>query len=384
MKAKQENNIIAKIYDAALLPVLWLEVIQDIVQYTQSHSAIFTSLDQFNPAYDFVYTYNIPEESLAAYQEERIRVIDMKLHMPLWNEIDMGEALNQDCRHYADQPGTEQYIFYEKCLKPTGIGYMAGVLLDRGNYRWAVMGLHRAPHTQGFEAAELNFLKRIGIHLRRSLQIHRQISLVQQDNISLYTVLDCLKIGIILLDQDLKLSYSNPLAQSMIETSTCLEMDIHNRLKTPVGDQERLERLLSSALLEETSMLSEIGGVLALQDSKMQQLMLTVVSFKRLKKMQQFSEAQHQIAVFMTDKNRHYSLSRAYLQQAYQLSKREFDLCELLINGYKLEEIAAKCGITLSSVRTYFKSIYEKTDCTSQIELMHLLMGCAIHFEHIN
>jgi len=196
--------------------------------------------------------------------------------------------------------------------------------------------------------------------------------------------LDCLKIGIILLDQDLKLSYSNPLAQSMIEASTCLEMDIHNRLKTPVGDQERLERLLSSALLEETCMPSEIGGVLALQDSKMHQLMLTVVSFKRLKKMQQFSEAQHQIAVFMTDKNRHYSLSRAYLQQAYQLSKREFDLCELLINGYKLEEIAAKCGITLSSVRTYFKNIYEKTDCTSQIELMHLLMGCAIHFEHIN
>ena len=92
-------------------------------------------------------------------------------------------------------------------------------------------GLHRAPYTQGFEVAELNFLKRIGIHLRRSLQIHRQISLVQQDNISLYTILDCLKIGIILLDQDLKLSYSNPLAQSMIEASTCLEMDMHNRLK---------------------------------------------------------------------------------------------------------------------------------------------------------
>ena len=48
MKAEQENNIIAKIYDAALLPALWLEVIQDIVQYTQSHSAIFTGLDQFN------------------------------------------------------------------------------------------------------------------------------------------------------------------------------------------------------------------------------------------------------------------------------------------------------------------------------------------------
>ena len=382
MKAEQENNIIAKIYDAALLPALWFEVIQDIVQYTQSHSAIFTGLDQFNPAYDFVYTYNIPEECLAAYQDERIRIIDMKLHMPLWDEIDIGEALNQDCLHYADHPGTEQYIFYEKCLKPTGIGYMAGVLLDKGNYRWAVMGLHRTPQTQGFELAELNYLKRIGIHLRRSLQIHRQISLVQQDNISLYTVLDCLKIGIILLDQELSLSYANPLAQSMIGASACLDLDMHNRLKTFAGDQERLERLLSSALLEDNTP-REIGGVLAVQDQKGQQLMLTVVPFKRLKKMQQFPEAQHQVALFMTDKNQYYSLSKAYLQQSYQLSKREFDLCELLINGYKLEEIAEKCGITLSSVRTYFKNIYEKTDCTSQIELMHLLMGCTIYFEHI-
>ena len=56
MKLEQENNLIAKIYDAALLPALWLEVIQDIVSYTQSKSAIFTGLDQLNPGYDF-HTY---------------------------------------------------------------------------------------------------------------------------------------------------------------------------------------------------------------------------------------------------------------------------------------------------------------------------------------
>ena len=52
--------------------------------------------------------------------------------------------------------------------------------------------------------------------------------------------------------------------------------------------------------------------------------------------------------------------------------------------GYKIEDIAEQCGITLSSVRTYFKNIYEKTQCCSQIELMHLLIGCTIQFEHID
>lgn len=384
MKLEQENNLIAKIYDAALLPALWLEVIEDIVSYTKSKSAIFTGLDQLNPGYDFVHTYNIPNESLAAYQDERIRVIDMKLHMPLWNDIEMGDALNQNCQHYAERPGTDHYVFYEKCLKPTGVCYLAGVLLDRGHYRWAVLGIHRAPEVQPFEQAELDFLRRISIHLRRALQIHRQISLIQQDNLNLYTLLEGLKTGIVLLDQNLCLSYSNPVAQQMIQQSSCLDLDRHNHLKTHPSQQARLDQLLESALLDATTVQAEVGGVLALSDSTGAQLMLTIVSFKKLRNMQPLQADQHQIALFMTDKNQHYSLSRAYLQQCYQLSKREFDLCELLINGYKIEDIAEQCGITLSSVRTYFKNIYEKTQCCSQIELMHLLMGCTIQFEHID
>ncbi|MGE8538123.1 MAG: LuxR C-terminal-related transcriptional regulator [Acinetobacter sp.] len=384
MKLEQENNLIAKIYDAALLPALWLEVIQDIVSYTQSKSAIFTGLDQLNPGYDFVYTHNIPNKSLSAYQDERIRVIDMKLHMPLWNSIEIGDALSQNCQHYAEQPGTDHYIFYEKCLKPTGVCYLAGVLLDRGHYRWAVLGIHRAPEVQPFEQAELDFLRRISIHLRRALQIHRQVSLIQQDNLNLYTLLDGLKTGIVLLDQNFCLSYANPVAQNMIHQSSCLDLDAHNHLKTHPAQQARFDQLLESALLDDTTAQTEVGGVLALSDNTGSQLMLSILPFNKLRNIQSLEIDQHQIALFITDKNQHYSLSKAYLQQCYHLSKREFDLCELLINGYKLEDIAEQCGITLSSVRTYFKNIYEKTDCTSQIELMHLLMGCTIHFEHID
>ncbi|WP_216934097.1 MULTISPECIES: LuxR C-terminal-related transcriptional regulator [unclassified Acinetobacter] len=384
MKLEQENNLIAKIYDAALLPALWLDVIKDIVNYTKSKSAIFTGLDQLNPSYDFVYTHNIPNESLAAYQDDRIRVMDMKLHMPLWSDIEIGDTLSQNCQHYAEQPGTDQYVFYEKCLKPSGICYLAGVLLDRGSYRWAVLGIHRTPEVRPFEQAELDFLRRVSIHLRRALQIHRQINLIQQDNLSLYTVLDSLKTGIVLLDQNLCLSYSNPVAQKMLDQSSCLDLDMHNRLKIKHGQQIRLDQLLESALLEDATSQTEVGGVLALSNGTGRQFMLTVVPFKKLRNIQHLQSTQHQIALFMTDKNQHYSLSRAYLQQCYQLSKREYDLCELLINGYKIEDIAGQCGLTLSSVRTYFKNIYEKTHCCSQIELMHLLMGCAIHFEHID
>ncbi|QFS16810.1 helix-turn-helix transcriptional regulator [Acinetobacter indicus] len=380
---EQEHQIIGLIYDAAMDTRLWPQVIEAIVHYTNSKTAIFTALDQLSPSYDFVHTYNIPQACIDAYQDERIKVIDMKLHAPLWQQIGVGDTIEQNLQSYGQMPGTDEYIFYERCLEPTGICHIAAVLLDQGQHRWAVLGIHRVPDAQPYSPEEHEFLKRIGKHLRRALQIHRQINLIQQDNLSLYTVLDSLKTGIVLLDQNLCLSYSNPVAQKMLDQSSCLDLDIHNRLKTNYAQQVRFDQLLESALLEDTTIQTEVGGVLALSDGAGSQFMLTVVPFKKLRNMQHLQSAQHQIALFMTDKNQHYSLSRAYLQQCYQLSKREFDLCELLINGYKIEDIAEQCGITLSSVRTYFKNIYEKTQCCSQIELMHLLMGCTIHFEHI-
>ena len=379
----QEHEIIGSIYDAAVDVSLWPQVIENIVQYTDSKTAIFTALDQFSPSYDFVYTHEIPVESLKAYRDERIRVIDMQLHRVLWENSGVGQVASSDLSHYGENPESDEYIFYERCLNPTGISYISAVLLDQGSHRWAVLGLHRAPDAAPYQQKELDFLKHLGVHLRRALQIHRQFSLVKQENLSLYSVLDHLKTGVILLDHQLSLTYSNPLAQSMIEHDSCLDLDLYNRLKTHAYDQSRLDQLLNSALLGQSALNADVGGVLALSDAKGRQLMLTIVPFSKLKNMQHQDAGQHQIAVFLTDKHQLYALSKAYLQQAYQLSKREFELCELLLNGCKLEEIAEHCGVTLSSVRTYFKNIYEKTQCNSQIELMHLLMGCTIHFEHI-
>lgn len=379
----REHEIIGSIYDAAVDVNLWPQVIEKIVQYTDSKTAIFTALDQFSPSYDFLFSHNIPDEALHAYRDERIRVIDMQLHRVLWENLGVGQVASSDLSHYGENPESDEYIFYERCLNPTGISYISAILLDQGSHRWAVLGLHRAPDVAPYQQKELDFLKHLGVHLRRALQIHRQFSLVKQENLSLYSVLDHLKTGVILLDHQLSLTYSNPLAQSMLEHDSCLDLDLYNRLKTHAYDQSRLDQLLHSALLGQSALNADVGGVLSLSDAKGQQLMLTIVPCSKLKNMQHQNAGQHQIAVFLTDKHQHYALSKAYLQQAYQLSKREFELCELLLNGYKLEEIAEHCGITLSSVRTYFKNIYEKTQCNSQIELMHLLMGCTIHFDHI-
>lgn len=71
------------------------------------------------------------------------------------------------------------------------------------------------------------------------------------------------------------------------------------------------------------------------------------------------------------------------MKEVYGLSPREIEICELFLNGYDLESISQYCKITMSSLRTYLKTIYSKTKCTSQVELLRLLMSLTLNFEHI-
>ena len=85
----------------------------------------------------------------------------------------------------------------------------------------------------------------------------------------------------------------------------------------------------------------------------------------------------------MTDPDQGYHLSDHLLQDNYQLSPREVTICQLFVNNPNINTIAEHSGLSTESVRTYLKAIYEKTGQHSQAELIRLLMGLRVDFEHI-
>ncbi len=383
MLAEQESHIIGKIYDAALDSQLWPQVLERIVDYTQSKTAIFTVLDQLNPNYDFVYTHNISKESLAAYQDEQVKVIDMRIHTPLWEKAGVGGVIHQNCLSYAEMPGSDEYIFYKKCLEPTGVAYITAVLLDAGQYRWGVLGLHRSPQSHAYTQQEIDILQRLGKHLRRALQIYRQLCAVQQENRELYNLLDCLKMGVIILNEKACIQHTNIKARQILERSSLLRPDRCNRLKVTPAAQGKLEALIQSALFKK-NLLSphDTGGVLGLhQPAKEQSLMLTVVPLSDVISIN--ANQQQRVAIFLTESSERHQLAEQFVKDRYGLSNRELQLCELFLNGLNLEQIAEHCGISLQSARTYLKHIFSKTQCSSQVELIRLLMGLTVNFEHI-
>jgi DNA-binding CsgD family transcriptional regulator len=57
----------------------------------------------------------------------------------------------------------------------------------------------------------------------------------------------------------------------------------------------------------------------------------------------------------------------------YRLTKREGELCQLLIDGYTLRQASVMMGIRYYTANGYNKSIYRKMNINSKIELVNLL-----------
>lgn len=288
--------------------------------------------------------------------------------------------------------GSDEYIFYEKCLKPTGLGYAAGVLLEQSEYQWTVLGIHRESTSEPYQQRELDILQRLSTHLRRSLQIYRQLSETHEENQDMCKLFNSLKTGVVILNQHASLIYANYQAQSMIAESSVLILDRYNQLKTISQFQTQLNQYITGALIQLDTNLSDVGGVMTLNDeSDQDSILISVVPFSNLQNhvglnsgySENLQTQSPQVAIFLTTPNHQVYLAKQYLMTHYQLSNRETEICEYFAQGLDLTQIATQCGITISSVRTYLKHIFIKVGCKSQADLMRKLLNYSSSFQHI-
>lgn len=208
------------------------------------------------------------------------------------------------------------------------------------------------------------------MHLRRALQIHRQLSTVKQENQNLSSLLDYIRLGVIILDQDSRLIYTNKQAQDLIEATSHISIDRFNRLKVNLRDRSTLDQYILSALFQRNITNfndSKVGGVMTLNDeSDQDSILISVVPFSNLQNhvglnsgySENLQIQSPQIAILLTTPNHQVYLAKQYLMTHYKLSNRETEICEYFAQGLDLTQIATQCGITLSSVRTYLKHIF--------------------------
>ncbi|HEX6591952.1 MAG TPA: PAS domain-containing protein [Moraxellaceae bacterium] len=384
---EHELRLIGDIYDAALDTTLWPRVMTSLADLVGARTSVITALDTLNPAYNLMLPHErLAPESMTEYREQGWDVLDMQVTGAALLQSGVGVATSSHAAYGSVEAWKARIGGYYDYLEKWGLAAQAGALLDHGDFRWSVLGIHR-PSAQGvFSDDSIAVLNRLTPHLRRALQIHRQLSYLQRRNAALYAMLEKLAAAVILLDVNGRVTFANSRAEKVLGQQQLLQISRSEGLHTRHAQQnDRLQALLRGCIATgRRDAEGNAGGVIGLGSSAAGDLLLmTVTPLSALESWDELRSDDVAAAVFLSQPQEAHRLALSLLQENYGLTQREAEICEAFVNNPVLEALAPQVGLTLASLRSLFKAVYEKTGMHSQAELMRLLMGLRVNFEHI-
>ncbi|HET8731172.1 MAG TPA: PAS domain-containing protein, partial [Moraxellaceae bacterium] len=327
-----ESRLIGDIYDAALEPRLWNGVVERIARLTHAEKANVLAFDRLNPDYFLFHSHGTSQDDLERYQIGGFAALDMDF-AGKWLQQEGGfcQAVANH-RHFGDIETYKRAAgpLYRDFFAPTGILYQCGGLLEKTDFRWSVVGVHRGPDGTPFGDEDIATVSRLMPHLRRSLQIHRQLANARPQDTPLHRLLDGLTVGVLLLDDTQRVRYANSRAESLLRQHDGLQVGPRHdlRAQTPARQTE-LQALLHGAIRTSQRTLSDAaGGVLACPDSQDDGVvMLTVVPLSRLSGCRELGNEGIGAAIFLSDPYAQHRLATGLLKRAYDLTDRESAIC---------------------------------------------------------
>ncbi len=305
---------------------------------------------------------------------------------PRWEKfLDPNRKGWYQCHTHVSEDFVQSSDLYQKILLPVGLRYVATHELIWNEKLCVFLSISTTTERKPLNQTELEFLDTLLPHLKRVVMSQKNIYEFSHDNIVGYNLIDLLKQPIILLNLSGHVVHLNQKANFFLQNNKNIKIE-NNKLVLSACSQnqfidylyqvektfrykpEELDQFKNSVFFTKNSNIQFGINLLVSEKEK---------SFFGIRPLIMLSFTENLI---LKDENIQpnkikYVLEHETLKYKYKLSKREIEVCEWFVNGLKLEQISVQMNITLNSVRTYFKNIFHKMECNSQVELMQLLMN---------
>ena len=244
-------------------------------------------------------------------------------------------------------------------LTPLGLGDELRAALITGGACWGFMCLHRDRTSPPFTIGEAAFLARLTPHLAEGLRKALLISAMTRPALP-----D--EPGLLLLAEDLSLAAITPTAERWLAEVAAADWPrTQQALPYAVSAAARLQALerdsdAQPTLLPKVRLRTASGHWLVLHASRLSG-----------------PSAGGQIAVII-EAARPAEVA-PLIVQAYDLTKRESEILQLVVRGHSTAEIAATFHITANTVQDHLKAIFEKVGVRSRRELAGQLFAQQYH-----
>jgi DNA-binding CsgD family transcriptional regulator len=238
---------------------------------------------------------------------------------------------------------------YRDILAPRALGDELRAVLRSGSLCWGCLCLHRERGAPGFSAAEAQFVAELAPHIAAGLRASVLLSQVVVSSNSLGP-------GLVVLAEDLSVVARTPLADRWLAE---MSFDVNSGMELPPPMYAAAARL--RAIERGDSAGTELGPRIRLRTATGR--WLTVHASRMIG-----PRTHAQTAIFL-EEARPVEIAPLILS-AHQLTARESEITQLVLQGMSTAEISDRLCITLNTVQDYLKSVFDKVGVRSRRELV--------------
>jgi len=216
--------------------------------------------------------------------------------------------------------------------------------------------------------ADLAMLRRLMPHLQRAVRIHTRLAGVERGTNPIAEVADKIGEAFLLLDAEGRVLFANRAAEEILAERDGLSWDGKALAGARPAVTAALRRLARSG--DGTALLPRPSG---------REALLAVAAPIAPRHAGAWIADQAAAAVlFIRDPARQQQASEDLLARAYGLTPAEARLAAALSRGLRLEEFAVEQNVSLNTVRTQLRAVFDKTGTHRQADLVRLALGTAM------
>jgi DNA-binding CsgD family transcriptional regulator/PAS domain-containing protein len=367
-------RLVGLIYESASEPSVWVKFLE---QYSDAVRCTSTSL----------LLYDTDQRAGNIDAAARVDPVDLRRYNEYYVGVDpWGARAAQRIAAGAVLRGEslcpygvlERSEFYADFLRPMDVFHQfCGIVALDGSKASVIASLR--PRRRGpFHEEELSLLKTLMPHLQRALALHRRLGSLQSHAQSALTVLDRLPYGVLLLSANGRVVLINRSAKAILDQADGLTVRQHELHGCTWDSDKRLQVLMHGAVGTSRGGALHSGGAMSIvrpSGRKSFRVLVTPIHREVLASSLTAAAA----IVFIVDPEGRFDTPIDMLAELFALSRAEARLAALLLQDRSLSESARELGVSLNTVRTQLKKLFERTGTNRQGALIRALLLSPVH-----
>ncbi|KWR88444.1 LuxR family transcriptional regulator [Cupriavidus sp. IDO] len=359
------DDLIGDLYEAALRQEGFLDVFQLVTESLGANVFHMFSWDGLRNAPQLsIYTPDVNWDAVIQRYEQYYGALDPR--RAFVERAATGEFVF--CQDHLSEQDVARSEFFQDYQIPSGLRYLTGVRLARAGGDDILLGLLRAkerpPYTERDRAAAASMAG----HLQRSINLWQDARILHRDAALGNELMEQLGLAVFALDRNSRVVFVNQAAEAMLRATSCLRLDHQRLAATVAAENDGLQAAM--ARVEKTRK----GESLALRAASgaPPEIFLSIAYLPGRDTRAAFGDA----TILVTARRRGTTplVSARQLQEAFRLTVAEAAVAEALIRGKAPDEYAASAGVSLATVRTQLRAIYDKTNTRSQAEAVGAML----------